>query len=49
MKTKPIQTGNSELDYSSRLQSLKGIVKNDDGSDYKKQLVAIKKKRFDLA
>ncbi|MDH4474257.1 MAG: hypothetical protein QE487_16745 [Fluviicola sp.] len=47
MKTKPNQTGNSESDYSSRLKSLQGIAKNDDCSDYKKQLAAIKKKRFD--
>ena len=37
-----------DLVYSSRLQSLQGIAKNDNGFDYKKQLVAIKKKRFDL-
>ncbi len=37
-----------DLVYSSRLQSLQGIAKNDDGFDYKKQLAAIKKKRFDL-
>ena len=36
-----------DLVYSSRLQSLQGIAKNDDGLDYKKQLAAIKKKRFD--
>jgi hypothetical protein len=37
-----------DLVYSSRLQSLQGIAKNDNGFDYKKQLAAIKKKRFDL-
>jgi hypothetical protein len=47
MKTKRALTVNNESDYSSRLKSLKGIAKNDNGSDYKKQLIAIKKKRFD--
>jgi len=46
MKTKRALTVYNESDYSSRLKSLKGIAKNDDGSDYKKQLIAIKKKRF---
>lgn len=47
MKTKRVHTVYNESNYSSRLNSLKGIAKNDDGSDYKKQLIAIKKKRFD--
>lgn len=40
-----LQVAEPEARYSSRLLSLKGIVK-DDGRDYKEQLAAIKRKKY---